>query len=125
METGRYTIYDLHARRQAKDYCLPSHPVIFELFNPQGQLYSRHVKTSGINGFYSVAIPTGQEIPTGNWNLKVKAGGTVFEKILKIETIKPNRLKINLDFVTDFLTANVELSGYLQVNWLQGPLPET
>ncbi len=98
------------------------HPVIFELFSPQGQLYSRHVRTHGVNGFYSVKIPTGREIPTGNWNVKVKAGGTVFDKILKIETIKPNRLKINLDFQTDRLTTNVEISGYLQVNWLQGAI---
>jgi uncharacterized protein YfaS (alpha-2-macroglobulin family) len=96
------------------------HPVIFELFTPQGQMYSRHVKTSGINGFYSLAIPTGREIPTGNWNLKVKAGGTVFEKKLKIETIKPNRLKINLTFRTERLTTDSEISGYLQVKWLHG-----
>ncbi len=49
-----------------------SHPVIFELYNPQGQLYSRHVKSKGINGFYSMALPTAQEVPTGNWNLEGK-----------------------------------------------------
>jgi alpha-2-macroglobulin len=105
-----------------KQKVLPaSHPVIFELYNPQGQLYSRHVKSSGVNGFYSMALPTSQEVPTGNWNLKVKAGGIVFEKILKIETVKPNRLKINLTFPVDKLSASApDVTGNLSVIWLQG-----
>jgi alpha-2-macroglobulin len=105
-----------------KQKVLPaSHPVVFELYNPQGQLYSRHVKSSGINGFYSMALPTAQEVPTGNWNLRVKAGGIVFEKILKIETVKPNRLKINLTFPVNKLSASTQdVKGDLSVNWLQG-----
>ncbi len=105
-----------------KQKLLPaSHPVIFELYNPQGQLYSRHVKSTGINGFYSMALPTAQEVPTGNWNLRVKAGGIVFEKILKIETVKPNRLKINLTFPVNKLSASTQdITGDLSVNWLQG-----
>ncbi len=98
-----------------------SHPVIFELYNPQGQLYSRHVKSAGINGFYSMALSTGEDVPTGNWNLKVKAGGAAFEKILKIETVKPNRLKINLAFpVTRLSERTKDVTGDLTVMWLQG-----
>ncbi len=105
-----------------KQKVLPaSHPVIFELYNPQGQMYSRHVKSSGMNGFYSMALPTSQDVPTGNWNLKVKAGGIIFEKIMKIETVKPNRLKINLVFPTDKLSAaNPNVTGDLSAMWLQG-----
>jgi alpha-2-macroglobulin len=105
-----------------KQKVLPSsHPVIFELYNPQGQLYSRHVKSSGINGFYSMALPTAQDVPTGNWNLKVKAGGIVFDKIVKIETVKPNRLKINLTFpVTKLSASTQDVTGNLSVIWLQG-----
>jgi alpha-2-macroglobulin len=105
-----------------KQKVLPeSHPVIFELYNPQGQLYSRRVKSSGINGFYALALPTVKEVPTGNWNLKVKAGGILFEKIVKIETVKPNRLKINFTFPVDRLSAaNPDVTGSLNVNWLQG-----
>jgi len=99
----------------------PSHPVVFELYNPLGQLYGRYVKASGTNGFYSREIPTGKDVPTGNWILKVKVGGTVFEKTLKIETVKPNRLKLKLSFGADRLTSgNSELAGDLQVNWLHG-----
>jgi alpha-2-macroglobulin len=101
----------------------PAHPVVFELFNPMGQLYGRYVKASGINGFYSRNIPTGKDVPTGNWNLKVKVGGTVFEKILKIETVKPNRLKINMTFGVDRITTgNSNINGDLEVKWLHGAI---
>jgi alpha-2-macroglobulin len=99
----------------------PAHPVVFELYNPLGQLYGRYVKASGLNGFYSREIPTGKEVPTGNWNLKVRVGGTVFEKSLKIETVKPNRLKIKMSFGVDRITTeNTNINGDLQVNWLHG-----
>ncbi|MCB0487816.1 MAG: hypothetical protein KDC99_05040 [Cyclobacteriaceae bacterium] len=101
---------------------LPSnHPVVFELQNPQGQVTSRLVRSSSENGFYKFATKTGSEDPTGNWLGRVKVGGTEFTKTLKIETVKPNRLKINLDFGVDRLTAGGNnVSGNLQVNWLHG-----
>jgi uncharacterized protein YfaS (alpha-2-macroglobulin family) len=49
----------------------------------------------------------------------VKAGGTTFTQNLKIETVKPNRLKINLDFGSEKFTT-AEAVGALTVNWLHG-----
>ncbi len=99
----------------------PMHPVLLELYNPKGQLYSKVTKTSGINGFYTWSIPTSPDALTGNWNLKVKVGGTQFDKTLKIETVKPNRLKINLTFNTQRLSSSrPDIKGEMQVNWLHG-----
>lgn len=76
---------------------IPSnHPVILEFYNPRGQFVYKIIKTNGINGFYTFQIPTGQNDPTGIWNAYIKVGGVSFHKSLRIETIKPNRLKINL-----------------------------
>ncbi len=98
-----------------------SHPVVFELQNPQGQITNRIVRSSGEHGFYTFATRTSQDAPTGNWTARVKVGGTNFSQLVKIETVKPNRLKINLDFGVDKLTAgNNNVSGDLQVNWLHG-----
>lgn len=72
------------------------HPVTVEIFNPQGQFYTKYVSTSGVNGLYCFAIPTRSDDPTGLWNAYVKVGGATFHKSLRVETIKPNRLKINL-----------------------------
>ncbi|HMG92440.1 MAG TPA: MG2 domain-containing protein, partial [Chryseolinea sp.] len=98
-----------------------SHPVVFELQNPQGQITNRIVRSNGEHGFYKFATKTSSDAPTGNWTARVKVGGADFSQSLKIETVKPNRLKINLDFGVDKLTAgNNNVSGNLQVNWLHG-----
>jgi uncharacterized protein YfaS (alpha-2-macroglobulin family) len=73
-----------------------NHPVSFELYNARGQFYSKQLLTKGVNGFYTYAVPTKDDDPTGLWNAYVKIGGTSFHKSFRIETIKPNRLKINL-----------------------------
>lgn len=74
------------------------HPVTFELFNPKGQLSKRLVESNHTNGFYTFKTQTESTAPTGNWLAKVSVGGAVFQKTLKIETVMPNRLKIDLDF---------------------------
>ncbi len=98
-----------------------SHPVVFELQNPQGQVTSRLVRSNSENGFYKFATVTAPDAPTGNWMARVKVGGTEFTQPVKIETIKPNRLKINLDFGVEKITAGTNnVSGNLNVNWLHG-----
>jgi len=98
-----------------------NHPVVFELQNPQGQVATRLVRSNSVNGFYNFATATSPDDPTGNWLGRVKVGGTEFTKTLKIETVKPNRLKINLDFGVEKLSAATgNIEGNLQVNWLHG-----
>jgi uncharacterized protein YfaS (alpha-2-macroglobulin family) len=98
-----------------------THPVVFELQNPQGQVTSRLVKSNGENGFYKFATSTESDAATGNWTATVKVGGTAFSEMVKIETVKPNRLKINLDFGKEKLTTeDNNVSGNLKVNWLHG-----
>ena len=60
------------------------------------------ISTQGTNGFYTFDVPTQADDPTGLWNAYVKVGGTAFHKSLRIETIKPNRLKITLALPTTF-----------------------
>jgi alpha-2-macroglobulin len=99
----------------------PSHPVVFELQNPQGQVTSRLVRSEAVNGFYKFATATAADAPTGNWMARVKVGGTEFSQPVRIEMVKPNRLKINLDFGVKKITAgNNNVSGTLVVNWLHG-----
>ncbi len=96
-----------------------NHPVVFELQNPFGQIVTRMVRSSSENGFYSFATATDHDAPTGNWTGRIKAGAFNLTQILKIETIKPNRLKINLDFGTKMFTGP-KPEGVLNVNWLHG-----
>jgi alpha-2-macroglobulin len=98
-----------------------NHPVSFELYNPMGQLVQRMTRTSGNNGFYNFSTATPPDAPTGNWSGRVSVGGTTFSRIFKIETVKPNRLKISIDFGADRLSVDrPDLTGNLKVNWLHG-----
>jgi len=98
----------------------PNHPVVLELYNPVGQLSQRHVRTINVNGFYSFNIRTAGDAPTGNWTAKMQVGGSTFARTVRIETVKPNRLKINLNFPSTVLHKGVAETGKLQVNWLHG-----
>ncbi|MCX6251998.1 MAG: MG2 domain-containing protein [Bacteroidetes bacterium] len=97
-----------------------NHPVTFSLVNPNGQMVTRIVKNSAMSGFYSFKTFTDRNAPTGNWLAKVKVGGVDFQKTIKIETVKPNRLKINLNFGTDRLMADHMPQASLLSNWLTG-----
>ncbi len=98
-----------------------NHPVDFELYTPQGQLFKRTTETKSLNGFYTFKTLTESTSPTGNWTAKVKAGGARFEKRIRIETIMPNRLKINLSFNNKTqLTKDEGIKGLLKAEWLFG-----
>lgn len=96
-------------------------PVEFSLYTPQGQLFRSAVQTNSMDGFFVFKTATETSSPTGNWLARVKVGGAVFEKRIKIETVMPNRLKINLDFGKDAIlgTAN-QPAGNLDAAWLFG-----
>lgn len=96
-----------------------SHPVVFELSNPHGQVVNRIVRSGSENGFFRFSTATSSDAPTGNWTGRVRVGGTEFSRQLKIETVKPNRLKIDLNLGGDKLTAP-EIEGTLDVRWLHG-----
>ncbi len=96
-----------------------NHPVILEVYNPQNQLFLRRVKTNSNHNFYDFRFATPPDAPTGNWHAKLKVGGAMFSKTLKVEAVKPNRLKINLNFKSDILHSN-DLNFQLQSQWLHG-----
>lgn len=105
-----------------KDNMIPKdHPVIFELHNARGQLVKREVRNESMNGFYNFTTPTDADAPTGNWNAKVEIGGATFYETIKVETIKPNRLKINLKLNDELICASDPfVKGNLTVKWLHG-----
>lgn len=105
-----------------RDNKLPKdHPLEMELISPRGQMYKRIVQTNADDGFNVFRTATDVDAPTGNWICKVKVGGTSFEKKLKIETVMPNRLKIDMNFGNlDALGKNATVNGTLTAKWLFG-----
>lgn len=104
-----------------KQKVLPkSHPVIMELYDPTGQLYEKKVSTKGVEGLYSFKFVTHKKDKTGSWYTITKVGNSSFMKYLKIETIKPNRIRMDYD-LDEIITAQKGfLKTNLSANWLYG-----
>ncbi|MBN1961849.1 MAG: hypothetical protein JW841_12965 [Deltaproteobacteria bacterium] len=98
------------------------HPLRFELIDPQGRLVDSQVTHESVNGFYAFHTKTEHDALTGNYIARVIVGGTVFTETLKVEMVRPNRLKIELDFDTKMLYANDKISGTLKSTWLHGAI---
>ncbi|MBU2995722.1 hypothetical protein KO500_04725 [Cellulophaga baltica] len=99
-----------------------NHPVKLELMDPYNKVVHQEVKTIGVNNVYNFNLKTGENDPTGNWLVKISVGGASFTKTLKIETIKPNRLKIKSDFGTSILSGSKPIKGAMEVKWLHGAI---
>ena len=96
------------------------HPVKLEVTDARGKLAHREITTNHLNHVYAFTIPTNPEDKTGNWTAKVSVGGAKFYKNLKFETVKPNRLKLKINFEDEVLSSAKPAKGNLQVNWLHG-----
>ncbi len=96
------------------------HPIKLEVTDARGKLAFKEITTNHVNGMYQFKVPTSTNAPTGNWNSTVSVGGAKFQQSLKVETVKPNRLKINIDFKDEVLTNQQPINGTLNVKWLHG-----
>ncbi len=100
-----------------------THPVTFELVNPRGETTHKVIKNTSLNGVYTFRTSTDVNAVTGNWMSRVSVGNKQYTRNLKVETIKPNRLKIYLDFGKEFIASSSKDSkGKLNVKWLHGAI---
>lgn len=101
---------------------IPSnHPIIMELRDPKGAISDRQVLTAGVNGLYTFRTNTPGDAITGYWNATISVGNTNFSKVVKVETIKPNRLKIMLDLGEERIKSSMsDVKANMDVNWLTG-----
>ncbi len=104
-----------------KEKTLPKdHPVTLDMYSPTGQLYKKVVQNSSVDGFYSFRLSTDPNAPTGNWSTVIRVGGATFRKTLKIETIKPNRLKVRLNMGDLIDASKGSFPMSLSSQWLHG-----
>ncbi len=99
-----------------------NHPIVFELSNPQGQLVTRQVTTKNESGLYTFKVTTPTTAPTGVWLAKVIVGGVKFDQNIRIETVKPNRLKIEMDVEGGLLRKGQQTTTMLKAKWLHGAI---
>lgn len=103
---------------------LPSgHPVQFELINPQEQRIDNQVQNLSGSNLLVFSTRTSPDAVTGNYNAVFRVGGATFTKRVRIETVKPNRLKINLSLPSGILGGDERTAiGNLSVKWLNGAI---
>ncbi len=100
------------------------HPVIFELYNPTGNLIEKRSVTESVNGFYAFHTATSPDAPTGLYKLIARVGKNTFYHRLKIETIKPNRLKIMVDPGGKMISSHNPADFRIESQWLHGAVAE-
>ena len=114
---------------QNKDKTIPpGHPVTMKLFDPRGRMVATKTSTDSVGGFYAFKFKTEEKAETGSWMAKAYLGGSTFSKSLSIETVRPNRLKIDLSFENPKTGKPVEVlyssdgtpKGKLFSQWLHG-----
>ncbi|WP_105003304.1 MG2 domain-containing protein [Tenacibaculum sp. SG-28] len=98
------------------------HPITFELSNPRAKIIDRTVQYKTVANVYAYTPKTSQDALTGNYTLRIRVGAATFTKKVKIETIKPNRLKIAIDLENIPVKADTPIRGKVQVNWLHGAI---
>lgn len=99
----------------------PDHPILFELINPLEQRVDNQVHKPQGNNLIVITSKTSPDAVTGTYRAQFNIGGATFTKRIRVETIKPNRLKINLDFPAEVLGGSAGTStGSLNVKWLNG-----
>ncbi|MFO7721682.1 MAG: MG2 domain-containing protein [Bacteroidales bacterium] len=97
-------------------------PVLFELSDPQGNVVRRMVANHSVKGIYAFHTWTDESAVTGNYLGKVTLGNLAFSRYFKVETVKPNRLKIDLRFPDERIESDNEAPGTLEARWLHGAL---
>ena len=98
------------------------HPVTAQLRNPDGQLVQTLTARSSDANLYHFPFPTDQDAPSGRWRVDVNLGGQTVSKTLRVETIKPNKLDIQMHFPSGYITSYAsDRSRFdLSVAWLYG-----
>lgn len=93
--------------------------ITFELYNARGQQVAVKTVDRNTTDHYLLHFPTQTDDETGSWRVRVLAGSNTFEKSVSVETVKPNRLKLNIDLV-DGIVDDVNKGMDIKVAWLHG-----
>ncbi len=98
------------------------HPIVCEFFDPRGQPVSKQLlQYSDKQTIYPFYLHTAPDAITGNWQSVIRVGSKEHKKTIKVETIRPNRLKIDLKPKKDqFTSQDKEIQFDLSSNWLHG-----
>lgn len=99
-----------------------NHPIKFRLNDPTGKTVYQTITRSNELNHYKFGALTQTSAITGNWEAVVSVGGASFYKSVKVETIKPNRLKIKNSFNQSVMSASRKNTNVVKVTWMHGAI---
>lgn len=99
-------------------------PIKIQMEDSRGKIQFERNLTENIDHLYHCKIPTSASSPTGNWKWMVTVGGETFYKSVKVETVKPNRLKIRYKNLPDVIKLYQEPTLAFESTWLHGASAE-
>jgi len=88
--------------------------------NPMGSVVFESTAKTSANGMFSLDIPTDLNAPTGEWQATVKSGGNEWNHYLRVETVKPNRLKNLLELPKKFSGTKIKINEKFKSMYLFG-----
>lgn len=95
-------------------------PIELTIRNPNGQKVYTETKSNHLMGLYAFVIPIQSNAITGLYAATIKAGPSIFEKNLLIETIKPNRYKVEWPGIESKGLENLSDKTTIRASWLHG-----
>lgn len=97
------------------------YPLTLDFFDPQGNKHLSQTQANPLNGFYTYKLSTPEKALTGNWRVVIRYGQQYFDKVIPVETVVPNRLKVELEFPDSPLGLEHKgMSIGLYSQWLSG-----
>jgi uncharacterized protein YfaS (alpha-2-macroglobulin family) len=103
------------------DGTLPTgYPVTARLRNADGQEVQALTRRYEGKPLFHFPFATQPDARTGRWTVQVELGGQTFTKGVRIETVKPNKLDIDLRFASPLIRMDGDTRGTVTVDWLYG-----
>jgi uncharacterized protein YfaS (alpha-2-macroglobulin family) len=95
-------------------------PVLLKVKDPKGQVVYEAKAPCGTNGHVYFPIATEPSDPTGDWLAELAIGDETFYHGFKIETVKPNRLKVQVEVPEKIKAPEKVLGGTVTCKYLFG-----
>jgi alpha-2-macroglobulin len=99
-------------------------PIRLKAYDSRSKLQYDKIVKSQNNNIYFANIPIAENGSTGNWKLVAELGNENFVKYIKVEAIKPNRLKINYNNLSKNINLYENPVLNLSAIWLHGALAD-
>lgn len=99
----------------------PAYPISLEVRDARGQVAIKRDGIVPVGGIYPLYFRTRPDDATGVWNATVYAGDAEFRKSVRIEAIKPNRIKVALTGAEEPIRLQSgSTTMNLKADWLHG-----